>query len=260
MVRRGRGTLRSVRRLRLAIAALAVSATLLGCGADDDPGRAAVDQARRAALDAGLSPAVADFLALAAGGTQATYEAEFTALTAGEERTIIVSQRPPDRRIDVVAAGGATDATILTGGSTFQCSKPPDGGWECIRAPDGRSTAPLVGGVFDEATLRATTDALADASRDFIIGIEDREVAGTAATCLVAEPRGAATTTAAGAAPDGPGSLCLSGDGAILLVEQAGERVAATEYSTSVAADRFELPAEPTTPRLPTGGSSTTTP
>ena len=77
-------------------------------------------------------------------------------------------------------------------------------------------------------------------------------MAGTDATCLVATPSPAATTTSA-ATTEGPGTVCLSAQGAILLVERTGERVAATAYSTSVDADRFDLPAEPTTPMPPSG-------
>ena len=44
---------------------------------------------------------------------------------------------------------------------------------------------------------------------------------------------------------DPPGTVCLSSDGAVLLIERPGQTVQATSYKTTVADDAFTLPAEP---------------
>ncbi len=92
-------------------ALLALLLVLAACGSDDPVtavGRDRADQARQAALDAGLDADVADFLALAAQGETATYQLTYPGPSDGSE--LVVTSRPPDRRVDLVVDGKTTEA------------------------------------------------------------------------------------------------------------------------------------------------------
>jgi hypothetical protein len=68
--------------------------------------------------------------------------------------------------------------------------------------------------------------------------VETRTIAEVPATCLVSVPK--AGTPIDGEGP-GVDTICLSDDGAQLLVDSAGERVVAAAYRTEVPDRTFEI-------------------
>jgi hypothetical protein len=195
-----------------------------GCGDDGDPSASAqrADQAREAALDAGLGEDVAEVLALAAAATDATYTATYD----DGDRTLVVTQRPPDRRVDVTASDGAVDSTITAAGTVHACTDPP--GDEPASCEEVGSAQPA--GVFDELTITAFTEAMLD--RDPTFELEDRQLAGTDARCLVTRDAEATST------------LCIAADtGAVLLLDSPTGGLRAVGYSTDVGDGAFDLPA-----------------
>lgn len=217
------------------VAALALAA-VVGCS-DDDPGAGErrADQARQAAEDAGLPAAVADVLADASAAVDATYRVTYDV----EGRRVVVTQRPPDRRVDVIAGDGAVDATISTGGQAFACSDPPgDDGWRCERIAD-----PPTDAGFDPGAVADLTEALAAAVDQYDFSVEDDAVAGEPVRCLVTVLR---TGQRADPSLGTHGRLCVADTGALLLVERPAGTLRATGYTTEVADDAFDLPAAPT--------------
>ena len=79
---------------------MVLALVVAGCGEDPEgisgTGDVRAEQARDAALDAGLDDEVGDFLALLARGETATYRVRFPGPTEGTE--LEVTSRPPDRR------------------------------------------------------------------------------------------------------------------------------------------------------------------
>jgi len=214
-----------------------VAAGLLVVGAcGDDAGEVADErsvQVRTAALDAGLPAEVADVLALAARGGSATFQVSYP---AADGTAIVVSQDPPDRRIDALEAGLIVESQVLVDGISYRCTL-PDGG----RAGDDlrcrRTSAALPGtGAFTEAALTRFTEDLAASLGTVELTVESRTVASTEVTCLVASPTGAEEGAAAG-----PDTICVAGDGTQLLVDVGGERMVADGYSREVPEGTFEL-------------------
>jgi hypothetical protein len=221
-----------VRRL-VSLAVLAVLAP--GCG-DDDPtaGEARAEQIRAAAEEAGLDGQVVDVLGDAAAAVDETYRVVYEL----DGRVVTVSQQPPDRRVDVVSDDGSADATISVDGTAYACSDPPgDDGWRCEVLGD-----PTADGAFGEADVTELAGALTSGVEDYEFSTEQREVAGTGVTCLVTRLR---TGRSADAALGEEGVLCVAASGAVLLAERPSGTLRATEYSTTVADDAFELPAFP---------------
>jgi hypothetical protein len=208
----------------------AAGAAAAGCG-DDGPssGEQRADQARQAALDAGLTDEAAEVVALAAGSVDATYRVvyEIPAADGGPPGRTAVVQRPPDRRVDIVELNGDIESTILRDGVTHQC-RHTSGTWECEQL--GR---PPTGGVFDEDAVDAAVDAIVAQAEDFDLIVESREVLGVPVQCLVA--RGRETTAV--------GELCVSEEGAIMSLQSVGGTLTAVQYATEVGDDEFELPA-----------------
>lgn len=214
---------------RLAPVALALAGLLaVGCGDDPSPGEERADQVREAAAGAGLDDEVADLLADAAAGIDGTYRITY----ALEDRTVVVTQRPPDRRIDTTTADGGTDAVITVDGTTHACSDPPGEPetWSCEEL--GR---PPADGAFDPADVDELVDALVTSADRFALSVDERVVAGTDARCLVATP----TDPPGGASS----SLCIAPTGAILLVERPAGTLRATAHESDVDDGAFVLPA-----------------
>jgi hypothetical protein len=201
-----------------------VAAALAGCGdGGDDPGDARAEQVRDAALEAGLDGDVADVLATAARAADATYTVTYDV----DGGTVVVTQRPPDRRIEVTSADGGVDATITTGGRTVACSDPP--GDPPVACEDIGQARP--GGAFDEDAVAAFTAALTEDSDGFTIRSEERTVAGVAARCVVATEDADESV------------LCVADTGAVLLVERPAGSLRATSYSNEVGDGAIDLPA-----------------
>lgn len=217
-------------------AGLLVATALLGLGGCADDAADVADersaQVRAAALDAGLSPEVADVLALAARGGSATFQVSYP---GPDGTSIVVSQDPPDRRIDALEAGLIVESQVLVDGVSYRCTLPEGG-----RAGDDlrcqRTSAALPGtGAFTEAALSRFTDDLAASLGTVELTVETRTVAGTEASCLVASP-----TPVEGEDAD-PDTICVADDGTQLLVDVGGERMVADGYSPEVPDGTFDL-------------------
>jgi hypothetical protein len=200
------------------------------CGDDGDPTAThRAGQVRAAALDAGVPDDVADLLALAASASGATFQVTYRGDDGAE---LVVSQRPPDRRVDVVASGEVVQSRVARGSTTYRCD-PLDGALRCRR--DGGSWRGP--GAFSERALDELLEALTRARDAYDLTVEERVVAGTDASCLLTALRPGAEADDRGAT----GTLCLSEEGVQLLVDSGGERLEATGYTTRVPEGTFDV-------------------
>lgn len=222
----------------MVLLAAVVQASIGACGGDDPDERLGEDRAeqvRDAAAAAGLDDEVADVLALAARGTTATFRVSYAG-TGGA--TVVVSQRPPDRRIDVVVGDVIVESRVVRDGISYICAPEgdpaPDAPLECERG----AAAVDAPGLFTSDAIDDFTAALAASGDDLDLSVEERTIADTPATCLVTAPR-------AGTPPRDTGpvveTLCLSPEGAQLLTDAGGERVVADTYTTDVPEGTFEI-------------------
>ena len=156
---------------------------LAGCGDGSDTGDQRADQIRAAAADAGLGPEVADFLALAARGQTATYQATYPGPNANTK--LVVANDPPDRRVDVLTDDVTTEVRLVLDGEAFTCPRDQDKGTiVSCRRTDAIVEGP---GAFDDATLEQLTSTLRDRRADYTFRIDTRPIAGVQARCLVTE-------------------------------------------------------------------------
>ena len=176
---------------------------------------------RDAASDAGFDDDVADLLGDAAAAVDATYSVTY----AVETGSVVVTQRPPDRRVETTSADGTVDVVLTVDGATHACTNPP--GDEAFRCD--QLGAPPATGVFDADAVAAFTDALAESADTFDLRVEQDTIVATDARCLVTEPPSA--------------RLCIAATGAILLVERPTGTLRATAYTTDVPDAAFVLPA-----------------
>jgi hypothetical protein len=218
------------------LAALLLTTVTTSCGDDVDAvaatGDERAEQARDAALDGGLDQQVADFLGLLARGDTATYRVRFPGPTEGTE--LIIANRPPDRRVDLLAGGTLIEVRLVTDGEALTCTPGEDDELTCER------TDALVdpAGVFRDAALDDLSEALAAGAEDYTFEIETLAVAGIDARCLVTRLRAGHESPERGSS----GTICASPEGALLLVDQGTDRLEATEYSTEVDDGTFERP------------------
>jgi hypothetical protein len=223
---------------RRVIALLVVAAA--ACGGSTTTSEQRADQARQAAADAGLGDDVQDFLGLAASAVDATYVVTYA--TAGTGSTpaqeVLVAQRPPDRRVDIVSADGEAQRTITVEGVTHACARPAGDDWVCQET----DTDDAAVGIFDDEAIADFTAALRVAVDDYDFTVGRRPVAGTEATCLVTRLKDGRTPTER---LGRVGTLCLSPEGVVLLAAEPGRQLEASSYRTAVDDDTFELPAEP---------------
>lgn len=221
-----------------------VAALLAACGGDADEDLAETraqraDQARTAALDAGLGEDVAEFLALAARAEVTTYRVRYPGPTDGTE--LVVTNRPPDRRVDVIAGGEVTEVRLVTEGEAFECAPADADG-----APDGspelacERTDALVEppGVFSESAIADLRDALAERLDDYTFELETSPIAGIEARCLITRLRPGRDDARLGE----QGTICVSAEGALVLVDQGDERLEALDYGTDVDDRAFVRP------------------
>jgi hypothetical protein len=223
-----------VRRL---IAPLVLAATLAACGGGDASpidkvAEARRDQAERVARDAGLPESVQHFLGDAAAGVKGT----FTVVYRGVNKTTLV-QRPPERRVDVVA-GDTTESVIRNGDGTFACRRASStAAWKCTRQSSaGQGPDPDLG-VFSSERIAATVRALSMSKADYRFEVKTRTIAKTKATCLLTTPK------AEPAKP--PDELCFSKEGALLRVRSASQSLEAESYKATADAEALKLPAKP---------------
>lgn len=230
------------RRGAAVLVALASTVGLSACAEDRDEiaatGDQRAEQARSAALDAGLDDTVADFLALLARGETATYRVRFPGPSEGTG--LEVTNRPPDRRVEITADGATTEVRLVTDGQAFTCTPSSEDG---AGPPTCERTDALVEppGVFRAGALDELSTSLAERAEDYTFDVEVLPVAGVDARCLVTRLRSGREAPELGAS----GTICASAEGAVLLVDQGGERLEATEYSTEVDDDAFVRPDVP---------------
>ena len=152
-----------------------------------------------------------------------------------------VTQRPPDRRLDVERADGTADATIAIDGSSYQCTETNET-WRCELLTEDASP----GGLFDTDAVDALAAALTDAADDYDFVVERRELVGVEARCLTTRRRDAATSDGSDDALLGESAtLCVSAEGARLLTEVPSGTLRAVAYEATVPDDAFTLPAQP---------------
>jgi hypothetical protein len=223
-----------VRRLSPALVALVLLVTGPACGKDDVESTRA-KQIRTAAEEAGLDDDVIEVLVLASKGPSATYQVTYP----GEGTTeLVVSQSPGRHRVDVVAAGRIVQSTVIRNGTAYTCAPPkddPEGALDCDRSS---GTVGDSIGVFDDEALDQFTADLGKADDATTISVESREVAGVEVQCIRSHPK-------TGSPSDGTGptdeTLCLSDEGAPLLVDAGTDRLQASGYSTTVPDGTFDV-------------------
>ena len=221
--------------MRSATVLAVIAALLLGACGDDDSGGQRAEQARTAALDAGLSDEVADVLALAARGATATYQATYPG--ADDGTTLVVANRPPDRRVDVLRGDDVVEVRLVVDGEALECR--PDersGRIESCTRTDALVEPP---GLFRGEALDRLTGSLADRKDDFDFRVVDDRVAGADARCLrtVRKP-GRGNRSDLGER----GEICVSMEGVLLRVELGGEALEATDYATEIPDGTFVRP------------------
>lgn len=190
-------------------------ALALGACAGDQPPTAAeladrrAGQAIAAAAEAGLPDDVQELLGTAARAPAASFSATYR---AGADR-VVVHQRPPRRRVDVVVGGVAREAVVSDAAGEVRCERPPGASWTCGPVPEGDQGGGLLGfGAFSPELVARTVEALEDAGGAFRLEVVERRLAGVEATCLHSVP-----VVASGAAP---AWLCVAPDGVPLLVDR----------------------------------------
>jgi hypothetical protein len=216
----------------------AIGVAIVSVGGGDGEAELAADRARQvreAATDAGLDADVAEVLALAARGATATFQVSYPGT---DGTSLVVSQDPPNRRVDVLQEGLLVQSQVVRDGVAYRCQLPPRGrpgdDLDCTRT-SGAVESP---GAFSQEALTTFTEELA-ASRDALeLTVEERTIAGTRARCLVTAPKAGTPLD-----PEGPGvdTICLSDEGAQLLVDRGGERVVADDHSSTVPSGIFDV-------------------
>lgn len=211
-----------------------VALTLASCGGS---GPSKADQGRSIAEHAGLPGDVADFFALAAKGTQATYRVSLdTTDDKGAKLQVTTTQRPPDVRVDTFHADGTIDATFSVRGQRSECTRANDQ-WQCGELGPSSSSSD---DVFGASAVSLAIDRFRQRATDYDFRVEHRTIANVDATCLV-------TTRKPGHDQDpslGPSAtLCLSAEGAILRAETGAGTLSASSYTTKIPDDAFALPA-----------------
>ena len=195
------------------------------------------DQGRSIADAAGLPKDVANFFALAASGSKATYQVALTTTDSnGKQVQVTTTQRPPNLRVDTFNADGTIDATFAVDGHRYQCTMSASQ-WQCGDLGVSSSNPDEV---FGPTAVQLAIDRFKQRAADYDFRVEDRSIANTNAHCLV-------TTRKAGREGDpslgAAATLCLSSEGAILRAETPSGTLTASSYSTSIPDDAFRLPA-----------------
>jgi hypothetical protein len=212
------------------------------CADDPSPGEARAAQARDLAEEAGLPEDVGDVLAQAAGVVDAAYRVTYE---EADGDVLTVTAGPGGRRVDVTAVEPGSDEPVTRSffsieDGSFTCRLGADQ-WFCVREDE----PPPEVGRFAETDVARTVDALAAATAEYEFRVEDREIVGVDARCLVTARRADAPPGTGAAAS---GTLCVSPEGVPLLVERSGDDLRATALTTEVPDDALVLPADPETP------------
>ena len=218
-----------------------LAVVLLGVAACGGHAQTKADQGRSIAEQAGLAPDVATFFSLAASGTNATYRATVeTTDTTGKPLQVTTTQRPPDTRFDTFHADGTVDSTISWAGTAISARWPRTTG---IAASSERPHRPSAQ-VFNPSAVQSAIDRFRQRANDYDFRVEDRPMVGITARCLITTRKpGHEQDSSLGASA----TLCLSPEGAVVLVDVPSGSITATAYSTTIPGDAFTLPAPVTT-------------
>lgn len=209
-----------------------------GAGSDGPTADRRADQARTSAIEAGLAPEVADFLALAARAPFATYRATYP--TTDATSTVVVTTSDGALRVDIVSIDVVTEVRLVVDGTSWSCPRSDEGTYACT-VIDAVVDGP---GIFGEDALARLTESLRARIEDYDFVLRDEVVADVDATCLV-------TTVRAGRdRPDlvPSATLCLAPSGAIVRMDRDGERFEASAYAATVPEDAFVRPDDPDAP------------
>jgi hypothetical protein len=223
--------------LRACVVAVVLAVVAVACGRHESPtektAHAREKQARDVARQAGLSAPVQDFLALYASAAGHRFSVTYGPSAAGT--SVVLVQDPPRRRVDVVAPP-VTRSVFVTREGTYECAL-ADTKWSCQQASQQEGPP----GLLAPADIARTAAELKAARTNYTFKVTSRKVAKVDTQCLATTPRPGVS---------GAGStLCLSGEGAVLLVEGAGNPLRAVRYSTDVDERRLQLPATPEPPQ-----------
>ena len=215
------------------LAAVALLA-LAACGSHS---ASKADQGRSIADAAGFPKDVADFFALAATGTQATYRVSLdTTDSAGKKLQVTTTQRPPDVRVDTFHADGTIDASLSLKGHRYQCTMAANQ-WQCGDLGISSSAADEV---FGPTAVQLAVDRFKARAADYDFRVEGRTIVNVPAKCL-------STTRKPGHDQDptlgASATLCLSPEGAILSADVPSGSLTASSYSTTIPDDALTLPA-----------------
>lgn len=199
--------------------ALALAMALAGCAGDHEPGAAELAdrrarQAVAAAAEAGLPDDVQELLGTAARAPAASFSATYR---AGVDR-VVVHQRPPRRRVDVIVGGVARESVVSDADGEVRCERPAGELWTCRPVRAGEAAGGTVGfGAFSPELVARTVEALEDAAGAFTLDVVERRIAGVDASCLRSAPAAAAADEERGSAT---AWLCVAPDGVPLLVDR----------------------------------------
>ncbi len=150
-----------------------------------------------------------------------------------------MSQAPPDRRIDVVQGEVVVSSRVLHDGVAYRCESDTAKGAEPSELTCERAAGALEEvGTFTQDALQDFIDQVEASKDELDITVDERTIADTDVTCVTTTPK--AGTELDGRGP-GTDVLCLSAEGAQLLVDHAGERLVADSYSTTVPKGTFDV-------------------
>lgn len=216
------------------VVAVVLVAVLAACGGNDDVADDRAARARDAAVEAGLDADVADFVALAARGARATFQATYPGQADGTQ--LVIASEPPNRRVDFVVNETVNQVDLVIDDQAYRCVR-TEGAVEVDSCERTSSFVSPVG-TFDDGALEDFTEAIAAQVDAYEFTLETVPVAGVEARCLQVSLR---------AGVDEPGllpssSVCVSPEGVLLRYRIGDESVEATDYTTDVPDGSFVLP------------------
>jgi hypothetical protein len=225
----------AVRARRALLVSLLLVPLVAACGGDDgDVAAERSEQMRDAAKRAGVSDEVAEVLAISARASESTFQVAY----AGQDGArIVVSQDLPDRRFDVFQGDVAVSSRVLHDGVAYKCDPAPKakpGKLTCVRSAGAIETP----GVFTEDALAKFVQQVAAQKDTLAMTVDRRKIAGVPVTCLTTTPKPGTVLDGKGPGTD---VLCVSDEGAQLLVDHDGERLVADHYSTTVPKGTFDV-------------------
>ena len=223
-----------VRRAAIALLAVIAVACTSHQSAAQKTAQKREKQARDVARSAGLSPAVQGVLALYATAADNAFTVTYGPSAAAS--SIVLTQDPPLRRVDLVNQG-VTRSVFVTRQGTYDCVQ-QDKQWACQQAEQQEGTP----GLLAPQDIARTVAQLKAAKTNYTFKVTDRKIAGVGVHCLVTTPRPGVS--------GGGSTLCLSSQGAVLLVEGTDNPLTAVKYSTSVDDKKLRLPTTPEPPPI----------